>query len=320
MNRRAFLLGSLAVATPFAAEAQRTAKMHRIGVLWLQPRSGVFESFIRALAELGYVEGQNLEIDFRQVTSAELPALAADLVRRNVAVIVAQATRATRAAMEATRTIPIVMVGAADPVATGLVSSLHHPGGNVTGSTDMRPALTAKRVELLKEIAPFATRLAALFNPTEPAVEQEWVDTENAARTVGLAPMRIEVRAPDEIERAFALLQKEGITILVVFTRVFSLTHRNRIIDLARVHKIAAVYGSGGFARAGGLAGLGAYYPDLLRRSAILVDRILKGAKPADLPVEQPTKFELVINLKTARALGLTIPPSVLLRADQVIE
>jgi putative ABC transport system substrate-binding protein len=287
--------------------------------LWLQPRSGIFEPFIRALAELGYVEGQNLVVDFREVTLPQLPALAADLVLRNVDVIVAQATVATRAAMEATRTIPIVMVGAADPVATGLVSSLHHPGGNVTGSTDMRPALTAKRVEILKEIAPFATRLAALFNPTEPAVEQEWVDTENAARAVGLAPVRIEVRAPDEIERAFALLQKEGATILVVFARVFSLTHRNRIIDLARVHKIPAV-GSGGFARAGLLAGLGANYPDLLRRSAMLVDRILKGARPADLPVEQPTTFELVINLKTARALGLTIPPSLLLRADQVIE
>jgi putative tryptophan/tyrosine transport system substrate-binding protein len=220
--------------------------------------------------------------------------------------------------MNATRTIPIVMVGAADPVATGIVASLHHPGANVTGSTDMRPTLTAKRVQLLGEVRPTAKRLGALFNPAEPAVTQEWADTEAAARALGLAPLPLEARTPDEIPNAFARLNSNDV--LVVFVRIFTGTHRARIIELAATHKIPAMYGGADFARGGGLMGLGANYPDLLRRTAILVDKILKGAKPADLPIEQPSKFELVVNLKTAKALGLTIPPSLLLRADQVIE
>jgi putative ABC transport system substrate-binding protein len=211
------------------------------------------------------------------------------------------------------------MIGAADPVATGVVASLRHPGGNVTGSTDMRPALTAKRVELLKESVPTATRVGALFDPTEPAVMQEWADTETAAHALGFVPVPMEVRHAEAIASAFARLTRDEGAIVVVFTRAFTLTHRSRIIELADMHRIPTV-GSGEFAKGGGLLGVGANYVELLRRAAILVDKILKGAKPADLPVEQPTKFEFVINVKTAKALGITIPPSLLLRADQVID
>jgi len=321
MERRTFfgvVAGGLLTA-PLAAEAQRATKVHRIGVLWYGPRDSRFEGFIQTLAELGFMEGRNLFVEFRTIILPQLSAQAADLIRLNVDVLVTQATRATRAAMDQTRTIPIVMIGAADPVATGVVASLHHPGGNVTGSTDMRPALTAKRVELLKETVPTAKRVGALFDPTEPAVMQEWADTETAARALGLVPVRMEVRHSEAIASAFARLTSDEGAILVVFTRAFTLTHRSRIIELADMHRIPTV-GSGEFAKAGGLLGLGANYVELLRRTAILVDKILKGAKPSDLPVEQPTKFELVINRKTAHALGLTIPPSLLLRADQVIE
>jgi len=320
MKRRAFVVGGVAaVAVPLSAEANRATKVHRIGVLWHGSRDARFEPFIQALADLGYVEGRNLLVEFRTISVPELSAQAADLIRLNFDVVVTQATRATQAAMDHTRTIPIVMIGAADPVATGIVASLHHPGGNVTGSTDMRPALTAKRVQLLKEIVPTATRIGALFNPTEPAVMQEWADTETAARALGLAPLRMEARQPEEIGSAFARLKSGEGAILVVFTRAFTLTHRGRIIELADTHRIPTV-GSGDFARRGGLLGLGANYVELLRRTAILVDKILKGAKPADLPVEQPTTFELVINVKTAKALRLVIPPALLTQADDLIE
>ena len=306
MDRRWFLLTSLAgaLAAPLGAEAQSTAKAHRIGVLWLGPRGPRFDPFIQGLAKLGYVEGQNLLVDFRAVTMPQLPALAADLVRLNVAVLVTQGTRTTWAAMDATRMIPIVMVGAADPVATGVVVSLHRPGGNVTGSTDMRPALTAKRVQLLKEIAPTAKRLAALFDPTEPAVEQEWADTEIAARAGGLTPVRTEVRAPDEIGLAFDRLKSDGGAIVVVFARVFTWTHRSRIIELAETHRIPAVYGAGSYARMGGLVGLGANYGDLLRRTALLVDKILKGAKPADRAADNVRVGHQPQDRETSRSNG----------------
>jgi putative tryptophan/tyrosine transport system substrate-binding protein len=321
MQRRTFVAGMAAlVGAPLEGEAQPTATAHRIGVLWASPRDVDFDPFIQGLRELGYVEGRNLVVEFRTGTPPEFPSLAADLVRLNVQILVTQGTQATRAAMKATDTTPIVMVGAADPVATGVVASLHHPGGNVTGSTDMRPALTAKRVEFVKEIVPAATRLGALFEPTEPAVTQEWADTETAAGAVGLTPVRIEVRAAGDIAPALARLKgDDGRAILVVFARIFTTVHRRLIIELATSNKIPAV-GSAAFARMGGLVGIGAKYTDLLRRSAILVERIFKGAKPANLPVEQPTTFETIVNLKTAKALGVTIPPSLLLRADQLIE
>ena len=320
MDRRRFLVTSLAgaLAVPLAAESQLAATVRRIGVLWVSPLS--VRPLIEALAELGHVDGKNVLIDFRQVTPPDLPAQAADLVRLNAAVVVTQGTQATRAAMAATRTTPIVMMGAADPVATGVIASLHHPGGNVTGSTDMRPAVTSKRVQLIKEIAPAVRRLGALFDPREPAVPQEWADTEAAARALGLLPQAMEFRAPEEIAPAFARLMTNKSAMLVVFARISTATHRSRIIALAASNGIPAVYGAASFARHGGLMGLGANYLDLLRRTASLVDKILKGAKPSDLPIEQPTTFELVLNLKTAKALGLTIPPSLLAQADQIIE
>jgi putative ABC transport system substrate-binding protein len=312
--------GASILVVPFPAEGQHTATVYRIGVLWLGFRDVALDPLIQGLRELGYVEGRNLVVEFRTGRGPELATLAAELVRLNVAVLITQGTQATRAAMKATDAIPIVMVGAADPVATGVVASLHHPGGNVTGSTDMRPALAAKRVEVMKELVPAATRLGVLFEPTEPAVTQEWEDTATAARAVGLAPVRIEVRTPGEIAPALAQLKgDDGRAILVVFARLFTTVHRGLIIEQAISSRIPAV-GSSGFARAGGLVGVGAKYADLLRRAARLVDRIFKGAKPADLPVEQPTTFETIVNLKTAKALGLTIPPSLLARADQVIE
>ena len=323
MNRRTFLFGLTlgALSSPLAAEAQQEGKAYRIGVLWIRGFPIPLDAFREGLRDLGYVDGKNVAVELRIADPLERDLeLAAELVRLKVDVLVALGTRATRAAREAAGTIPIVMVGAADPVGDGLVSSLARPGGNITGSSHMGSELSAKRLQLLKQIVPAAGRVAVLLNPTDAGTALDWKETEAAASTMGLTLVRVEVRAPEEFEAAFARMKKERAKALVVFSHTFTQTHRERIVELAARHRLPAMYGFASLPRVGGLVAYEINWADLGRRAAVLVDKILKAAKPADLPVEQPTRFELVINLKTAKALGLTIPPSLLLRADQLIE
>jgi putative ABC transport system substrate-binding protein len=329
MNRRAFLTtlsGSL-LATPLAAEAQQVAKVPRIG--FLSPSSPSdsraphrFGALQQGLRELGYVEGQNISIESRWAEGKydRLPDLAAELVRLKVDVIVTYAPPAIRAAKQATGTIPIVMGGVIDPVATGFVASLARPGGNITGLSLMAPELVGKQLEILKEMVPKVSRVAVLGNPANAGTAPQLRHAQDAARALKLQLQLLEARSPDEIDSAFAVMIKEGAGAVVVLVDSMLVDQRTRIADLAVRRRLPSVYGLIDFVVAGGLMFYGANDADRFRRAAYLVDRILKGAKPADLPVEQPTKFELVINLKTAKALGLTIPQSLLQRADEIIQ
>ncbi len=329
MPRRAFMAviaGGL-LAAPLAAEGQPAGKLYRIGFLGVASPSDprvqrFFEAFRNGLAELGYVEGRNIAIESRWAAGKYelLPSLAADLVRLKMDVIVTAAVPAIQAAKEATSTIPIVMAVVVDPVATGLVASLARPGGNITGLSVMTPELVGKQLEMLKEIVPKASRVAVLSNPANPGNPPQLRAAERAARTLGMRLQSLEARRPGEIDSAFAAMTREGAGAVVVLVDVMFIDQRTRIVDLAATRRLPAVYGLADYVGAGGLM---AYAPSLLdnyRRSAVYVDKILRGANPGDLPIEQPTKFELVINLKTVKALGLTIPPSLLQRADQVIE
>jgi len=331
MNRRTFLCGLIlgVLATPLAAEAQQPGKVARIGYLaqGSAPSGPIFEAFRQGLRELGYVEGQNIVIEYRWAADRleRLPDLAAELVSLKVDVIVAGGTLAPLAAKQATRTIPIVLAAAGDPVGTGLVASLAKPGGNVTGLSNLSRDLTAKRLQLLKEIVPGLSRVAVLWNAANIVAALHIPETEAAARTLGLQVQSLEVRSPDDFENALlerkvlrAAISEGGALFLVDDPLV--MRYRQPIADFAIRNRLPSTAIYKNFAEAGGLMTFGASLPDLFRRAAIFVDKIFKGAKPADLPVEQPTKFELVINLRTAKALGLTIPQSVLLRADQVIE
>jgi putative ABC transport system substrate-binding protein len=271
------------------------------------------------------VEGQNIVIEYRAADSKieRYAGLATELVRLPVDLIVAPNTAAGRAARHATTTIPIVTIVMGDPVGDGLVASLGRPGGNLTGTTFLGPELAAKRLELLKEALPSVSRVAALLHPgvyaerTTSAMVQE---TEAAARTLGVHLLLVEVRGPDELDRAFATMISAHADALIVLPSPMLYTERRRLVDLAARHRLPAMYQAREIVELGGLIAYGASIPELWRRAATYVDRILKGAKPADLPVEQPTKFELVINLKTAEALGLTIPPILLYQADKVIQ
>jgi ABC-type uncharacterized transport system substrate-binding protein len=270
------------------------------------------------------VEGQNIVIEYRAADGKleRFPALAAELVQLKPEVIVAQGTPAARAAQQATSTVPIVTPVMGDPVGDGLVASLARPGGNITGLTFLGPELVAKRLELLKEALPRVSRIAALWHPgayaerTTSAMLQE---TEAAARTLGVQLQRVEVRGPDELDRAFATMTRERAEALIVLPSAMLYNECRRLVDLAARHRLPAMYQAREIVELGGLIAYGASIPDLIRRSATHVDKILKGAKPADLPVEQATKFELVINLETAEALGLTIPATLLFQADKVI-
>jgi putative ABC transport system substrate-binding protein len=328
IERRAFLAGAAALlAAPLAGEAQPTRRLYRIGFLGAaspsEPRSQrFFQAFRNGLAELGYVEGQNIAIESRWAAGKyeRLPGLAAELVRLKMDVIVTAAVPAIRAVKEATSTIPIVMAVVVDPVATGLVASFARPGGNITGLSVMTPELVGKQLEMLREIVPKASRVAVLWNPANLGNPPQLRAAELAARTLGMRLQPLEARSPREIDSAFAAMTKEGAGAVVVLVDVMLIEQRTRIADLAATRRLPAVYGHEDHVRAGGLM---AYTPNFLgnyRRAAVYVDRILRGANPGDLPIEQATKFELLINLKTAKALGLTIPPSLLLRADQVIE
>jgi len=285
--------------------------------------SPLLDAFRQGLRELGWVEGQNIAIEYRFAEGRfdRLPDLAAELVRLKVDIIVAQPTPAAVAAKNATKTIPIVMISVGDPVGLGLIASLARPGGNVTGSSySVGPEIAGKLLELLKETVPKVRRVAILWNPANPAQPLFIRELNVAAPSLGVQLQLLEARGPNEFEGAFAAMAKERAGALLVMADGMFLLHRTRLADLAARSRLPAAYGVRDHVDAGGLMSYGSSTRDLFRRSATFVDKILKGAKPADLPVEQPTKFELVINAKTAKALGLTIPPSLLQRADEVIQ
>jgi putative ABC transport system substrate-binding protein len=280
------------------------------------------QAFRQGLRDLGYIEGQNLKIEYRFYPPEQpdlLPDIANELVRSNVDVLLAVSTPEIRALMQATSTIPIVMLAPGDPVGAGLVASLGHPGGNVTGLTQMSTDLSGKRLELLKDAVSGISRVAVLFNPANPAARRDAMELQHAGRARGITIHLAEVRQPEELSSAFSSMTRahDGGVIVVIDALVF--THRRVILDLAARHRLPSVFYIREFAELGGLVSYGPNGADGFRHAATYVDKILKGAKPADLPVEQPTKFELVVNLKTAKALGITIPESILLRADEVI-
>jgi putative ABC transport system substrate-binding protein len=276
----------------------------------------------QGLRELGWIEGQNVGLEYRYANNKleQLPNLAAELVRLKVDVIVTGGEAGIRAARGATSTIPIVMANSGDPVGTGLITSLSRPGGNMTGLSLLTPDLGGKRLELLKETVPKVSRVAVLWNPTNAVKVLELKSTEVAAKALGVTVTSFEVRAPTDFGRAFAAIGREHPTALITLTDPLTLGHQKQIAEFAAKSRLPMIAENREFAEAGGLMTYGPNLLDLWRRAATYVDKILKGAKPADLPVEQPTKFELVINLKTAKALGLTIPQSILLRADEVIQ
>ncbi len=316
------LLGLGILAAPLGAGAEAADGLPRIGYLSAASRSDLFEgAFRQGLLELGYVEGQTVTIEYRFAEGRvdRLPKLAAELVGLKVDLIVTAGMNAARAIREATKTIPIVMAAGGDPVAAGIVASLARPGGNVTGSSFMSPDLGGKRLELLKQAMPRVSRVAVLFNPANVGSVLERKSTEDAANALGVRLQPLEVRRPDDLEGAFRAAARGRAQALIAFRDALVEANRGRILDLGARGRLPTMFEQRDFVEAGGLMSYGPSLPDLFRRAATYVDKILKGAKPADLPVEQPTRFELVINLKTAKALGLTIPQSVMVRADQVI-
>ena len=325
MNRRRFLTtlcGGL-LAAPLAAGAQQAGKVWRIGYLSSSSATANPEAFRQGLRELGWIEGQNIAIDYRFAEDRfdRLPELAAELVRLKVDVIVAGPTQPAVAAKNATRTIPIVMASAADPVELRLIASLARPGGNVTGlSFSVNSELFGKGLELLKEAVPKLRRVAVLSNPANPAQVRAIDKVKVAARSLAMPLQLLEARGPNEFDGAFAAMAKQRAEALLVVAEGLFLRHRARLADLEAKYRLPSMHGLKENVEAGGLMSYGPSIVATFRRAAVFVDKILRGTKPADLPVEQPTKFELVINLKTAKVLGLTIPPSLLQRAHQVIE
>jgi putative ABC transport system substrate-binding protein len=319
----ALALGLL--AAPLATDAQPHAKVPRIGML--MPVSADIaatniDAFRQGLRDLGYVEGQNVAFEYRYAQGKDnlLPDLAAELVRLKVDVIVTWGTLPAQAAKQATTTIPIVMAAVGDPIGPGIVPSLARPGGNITGLTSLAVDTEAKRLQLLKEVVPKASRVGVFWNPANPFSALALKQTQVAAQELRMKLLVVGVRVADEFEDAFAAMTRERPDALTVQGEVFLLDHKTRILNFAARSRLPAMYGFREFVDAGGLMFYGPRWPDLFRRAAVYVDKILKGAKPADLPVEQPTRFELVINLKTAKALGLKIPQSVLIRAVEVIQ
>ncbi len=331
IDRREFI-GTLAgglLTAPFAAEAQQAAKIARIGYLsagGLAANPHLPEAFRQGLRDLGYVEGRNVVIEYRSAegTLERLPALAAELVALKVDVIfVGGATSAALAAKQATKTIPIVFAAAPDPVTSGLVTSLARPGGNVTGLSFLFPELVGKCLEHLKQAVPGVGRVAVLWQPgflPERTVKDILKEAEVAGRALGMRPQFVEARGSEDFDRVFSDMTRARAGALTVLSNTMFLREQRRLVDLAAKNRLPAVYSVREYVDAGGLMSYGANIADMYRRVATDVDKILKGAKPADLPVEQPTKFELVINLKTAKAFGLTIPQSLLQRADEVIQ
>ena len=307
------------LAAPLAAEAQ--AKIPRLGVLLFgTPDTDAFPAIRRGLSALGYVEGRNIVFEHRYAEGRleRLPDLANDLARSKPDLIIAAGGDVAPFAKRATEAIPIVMITSADPVQSGLVASLARPGGNVTGVTFVSSDLAGKRLQLLKEAAPGVTRVAVLWNPDHP--DGEFPATQAAGRSLGVQVQSLEVRGRDDFASAFAAANRERMEAVIVASSRLMTLNRARILDLALQNRLLIVSGWGPWAAGGGLLSYGPDLDAVIRSSATYVDKILKGAKPGDLPIEQPTKFELIINLRTAKALGLTIPPSVLARADEVIE
>jgi putative ABC transport system substrate-binding protein len=326
VNRRAFVAGCLGLlAAPLAAGAQSAGKVYRIGWLANDRDPPGDEAFQQGLRELGWIEGQNLLIEYRFADGKpeRLPALAAELVALKVDVVVAPNTPAALAAKHATRTLPIVFIGAGDPVTSGLVTTLARPGGNVTGLSVLSTELVGKWLELLKQAVPGVSRVAALWQPgamDERTDKDMQEGAEVAAQALGVRLQFVEARGPADFDRAFSDMTKARVGALTVRPAPMFISERRRLVDLAAKNRLPAVYAWREFVDAGGLMAYGPNLSDLYRRAATYVDKILKGAKPGDLPVEQPTKFELVLNLKTAGALGLTMPPAVLARADEIIQ
>ena len=326
MRRRELvaILGSAAVL-PLASRAQQATKMAHVG--WLSPGSQSSDrsftaSFREGLRELGWIEGQNIAIESRWAEGKfeRLPDLAMELVRLKVDVIVANVTQASLAAKRATATIPIVMVGVGDPLGSGLVDSLARPSGNVTGPSSMLAEASAKQLALLKETVPSGSPVAVLWNPANPVWQASALkQTEAAGQAMGLRLQLFEARGPDELDAAFAAMTRDRARALFVPADIIFVRHAQQMADLAATHRLPAMYGFREHVEAGGLMSYAASFAVMFKRAAAFVDKLLKGAKPAELPVEQPTKFELVINLKTAKALGIAIPQSVLQRADEVI-
>jgi putative ABC transport system substrate-binding protein len=323
LQRRMFvrLLGGAFVAWPLTARAQQTNKIWRMGFV-AHGHEKFYEALFEGLRELGYVEGRNLVVERRYAAghAERFPEIAAEMVRLKVDIIVVVTTPAALALKKATTTIPIVFPNAINPADTGVVASLAHPGGNVTGGAAQTAVLSAKRLEILKEVLPGLSRGAVLWNGANPALGPAWRETQNAARALGVTLQPHELRDVRDLEAAFATMARERPDVFIVLQDALTLQHRTEIIDFAISEKLPGMFVAREWVELGGLMSYGESLPEMYRRGAYFVDRILKGANPADLPVEQVTKFELVLNLKTAKAVGLTIPEPILVRADEVIE
>ena len=319
-----FTLCAVLFAVSLPAQAQPQVKLPKIGYLGARPAApgSGYELFRREIRALGYVEGKNIVFEYRSADNKldRLPALADELVRLKVDVIVTPGAAEALVAKNANGTIPIVFFGGGDPVAAGLVDSLARPGGNVTGFTRIGAVLAGKRLELLKETVPNLSRVAVLWNPQDPNAAQEWKESQLPARELGLQLHSMEVRRPNDFESVFKEAIKARSTGLAVISSALALSDQKRVADLAIRNRLPAIYSRGEFVASGGLMSYGSDGAESSRRAAVFVDKILKGAKPADLPVEQPTKFEFIVNLKAAKQIGLTIPPNVLVRADKVIK
>jgi ABC-type uncharacterized transport system substrate-binding protein len=328
MKRREFLtLVGAAAAWPLAARAQQSDRVRRIGILFSSTERdalthALITAFRTGLKEHGWTEGLNFKLEFRYAEGKleQLPILAADLVQANVDLIVTGGTEPIQAASKATTNIPIVMTTIGDPVGAGVVASLARPGGNVTGLSLLATELSAKRVELLKEMLPALTRVAVLWNPNNASVVLKFKEIETAAKSLNIQVRSMPIREANDIEGVLQPAELGSAEAVITTEDALQITHRSRTIDLARQQKVPVASEFGVFARSGSLMSYGPSILDLWRRAAAYVDKIFKGAKPADLPVEQPTRFELVLNLKSAKALGLAVPPTMLTRADEVIE
>jgi putative ABC transport system substrate-binding protein len=326
VKRRDFitLLGGVA-AWPLAARAQQVGRIWRIGVLeTISPELNTanFDALRQGLRNLGYIEGQNLVIEYRSADGQmeRFPELANELVRTNVDVIVTRGTPAVVAAKNATATIPVVMAASGEPLTSGVISGLARPGGNVTGLSAFTNELIPKRIELLNVAVPGIARIAFLQNMSNPVAPSQWEELKTAAQSVRIEPLLLDVRRSEDVARALEAARMERINAIVVGNDTVTHANRHQVIELAAHHRLPVIYATREFVDAGGLMSYGVSYADLYRRAATYVDKIFKGAKPADLPVEQPTKFDLMINLRTAKALGLEIPDKLLALADEVIE
>jgi putative tryptophan/tyrosine transport system substrate-binding protein len=328
VRRREFLalLGGVAVGWPFAAYAQQAAvKVYRVGIMeTISPVANAanFDALRKGMRELGYIEGQNLFFEYRSADgrNERFPDLVTELVGLKVDLIVTRSTPAVLAVKAATATIPVVMAATANPVGDGIVASLARPGGNITGLSSFHSELATKRLELLKEMFPRIVLVATLSDPSNPVTPGQEEDVRRAAHSLGIATQFLGARNREELGPAFAMATREKVEALIVQNGAPTQANLQLTIDLAAKHRVPAIYSSREFVDGGGLIAYGVSYPDLYRRAAAYADKILKGAKPAHLPIEQPTKFELVLNLKTAKTLGLEVPATLLARADEVIE